>query len=89
MGNKFKPYIIVDATIFFTDGVEEILIYTFDHVAIAETVSILLNDAYNTAYQDGLTASLNEQYKELIDKNISLSIQNSKLKNLLNINEIK
>lgn len=89
MEYKFKPFIAVDMSIYFTDGAEEVIVYTFDRDDIAETVSSLLNDAYNGAYQDGLSASLNERYKELVDNNISLSIQNSKLKSLLKIDENK
>lgn len=82
MENKFKPYVAVEKSIYFTDGVEEVIICTFGNDDIAKTVSALLNDAYNGAYQDGLNASLNDKYKELVDKIISLSIQNSRLKNL-------
>lgn len=70
-------------------GLKKCISVLLTHVNTAETVSILLNDAYDGAYQDGLNASVKEKYKELIDKIISLSIQNSRLKNLLNLDEVK
>jgi hypothetical protein len=89
MNSKLKLYTAVDKQILFSDGVEEVIVYVFENDYIAETVSILLNDAYSAAYQDGLNASLNEQYKELSNKVLTLSIQNLRLKTLLNIDEEK
>lgn len=87
LDNQFKPYFAVDNIVYFTDRVEEVIIYKSDQREIAVIISTLLNDAYNTAYQDGLSSSLNNQYKELIQKTITLSIENSRLKKRLNIEE--
>lgn len=87
MNNQFKPYYTVDNIVYFTDRVEEVVIYKSDQREIAIIISTLLNDAYNTAYQDGLSSSLNNQHKDLIQKTIMLSIENSRLKKLLNIKE--
>lgn len=84
MKKKYKPYVVVETSVYFTDGVAEELIYTFDSNDIAETVSILLNDAYNGAYEDGLNTSLNEKYNKLVDEITSLSMHNIQLKHQLN-----
>lgn len=79
---QYKPYYVVDKSIYFTDKTEEVIVHTFDQENIAGVISNLLNEAYNAAYQDGLSDSTNEQYKELIDQVKSLSIENLRLKRL-------
>jgi hypothetical protein len=87
--DHLKPYYAVDKIIYFTDRVEEVLVYTFDRADTAKTMSELLNNAYNAAYQDGLNTSLNEHYKEILDKMLSLSIENSRLQILANKRGVK
>ncbi|MBW4677805.1 MAG: hypothetical protein KME52_28555 [Desmonostoc geniculatum HA4340-LM1] len=65
--NEF-PYYDFEKSVFFTDGVEEILVQKFDHKNTAKNVSTLLNKVYGQGYQDGLNASLNGKYKELVDQ---------------------
>ncbi|MEK5034925.1 hypothetical protein MKY96_26070 [Paenibacillus sp. FSL R7-0302] len=87
MNNPTKPYYAVDKTIYFTDRVEEVLIYTFDEDDTAGTICELLNSAYDSAYQDGLNASLSRHHKELLDKLLLLTMENSRMKNLMKMNE--
>ncbi|WP_379134416.1 hypothetical protein [Paenibacillus sp. sgz500958] len=82
-----KPYYAVDKTIYFTDGVEEVLIYTVDQDDAVEAICELLNSAYDSAYQDGLNASLSGHHKELLDKLLMLTMENSRLKSLIKMNE--
>ncbi|WP_145410818.1 hypothetical protein [Paenibacillus xylanexedens] len=83
MNSKFNPYFASDNYVYFTDGTEEIIIHEFDSHIGANMVSILLNEAYNHAYQDGLNASISTNYKELVNKILFLSIENRKLKDQL------
>ncbi|MNW60926.1 hypothetical protein D3C74_389520 [compost metagenome] len=85
MNSEFKPYYSVDKYVYFTDGAEEILIHEFDTRNRADLVSALLNDAYNHAYQDGLNASINASHSELVNKVMSLSVENKKLKKQLKL----
>ncbi|MNC14337.1 hypothetical protein D3C76_323640 [compost metagenome] len=85
MGNRIKPYYSVDKTIYFTDHVEEVIICTVERNDIADMICTLLNDAYKAAYEDGLNASLNDQYVDLNKKLMSLSIENTRLKKILNM----
>lgn len=81
-----KPYFAVNKTVYFTDRIEEVVIYTDEREDVAERISDLLNDTYIAAYQDGLNASLDEQYNELLNKVQSLFIENLRLKRQLDLN---
>lgn len=85
MNSEFKPYFSIDKYVYFTDGTEEIIIHEFDSHIRADLVSALLNDAYNHAYQDGLNASISANCKELVNKVMSLSVENKKLKEQLKL----
>jgi hypothetical protein len=87
--NSFRPYYVHDQTIFFTDGVADLVICIDIQKLSSESINTLLNDAYNTAYQDGLSAALNKHHKDLIDKLKKLSTENSRLKHQLEKNEKK
>lgn len=82
-----NPYFVVDETIYFTDRVEEVFVLKAEGGTQANAISNLLNEAYNAAYQDGLAASLSEVSRELNHKLITLSIENTRLKKLLKMNE--
>ncbi|OMF88607.1 hypothetical protein BK146_24610 [Paenibacillus sp. FSL R7-0333] len=83
--NGFKPYIAIDKSVYFTDGVEEVNICTFEGNGLAQKVSSLLNNAYHAAYQDGLNAALSEQHKELLDKILALTIENDRNKKMMDL----
>jgi len=82
---KWKPYFSEENSVFFSDGVEEVVIYVFNTKDEADLVSNLLNDAYSHAYQDGLNASTNSIAEELRNIVLSLTIENQKLKRKLNM----
>jgi|GEM_PF-3812163 len=81
---RIIPYIIIETSVYITDGANDALIYTFHNHETAEVVCKLLNDAYNGAYQDGYNASMNEKYSNLVEKVTSLKMQNYQLKKKLN-----
>ncbi|MFD2881088.1 hypothetical protein ACFTAO_42725 [Paenibacillus rhizoplanae] len=82
MNSPTKPYYTVDKTIYFTDKVEAVSIHTFDQDDTAKATCELLNSGYDAAYQDGLNASLSEHHKELLNKLLLLTIENSRLKKI-------
>ncbi|MGZ0041359.1 hypothetical protein [Paenibacillus ottowii] len=84
MERRYVPYFIVGMSIYFSDGVEEVFIYSFEREDMTKKVCNMLNGAYNKAYQDGLYVSLDENYKELIEHIKFLTFENLRLKRLLN-----
>lgn len=87
MKDQWEPYFVVNETVYFTDRIEEVIVFEDERREVAEKICSLLNDTYNAAYQDGLNASLNEQHKGLMSKVRSLSIENWQLKNKLKLLE--
>ncbi|NOU80343.1 hypothetical protein GC101_15845 [Paenibacillus sp. LMG 31459] len=87
MKKMLMPYFVVDQTIYFSDRVEEVIIFKAPSSELADTINTLLNETYSAAYRDGLVASQSEESREINHKLITLSIENTRLKKLLKMDE--
>lgn len=75
MKKVMEPYFVLNGSIYFTDGVAEVLYADFQFNELANRVCEALNQCYVEAYTDGYNASANEKYDKLVSQNTSLMLK--------------